>query len=148
MASMQMLDLLKKGEQFHQALATYYRRMSKHVEREEVRELLDYLSAHEDQLGHCLENYERAAPRAVANHWFKWVPDTDLAKRMVECELPTNATPEDIVRIARHFDDCQIQLFQELIETCVPGQTRDALGNLLEMEQQQEKLLVRNLQAW
>jgi rubrerythrin len=148
MAAMQMLDLLKKGERFHQALAVYYRELSARAQSEEVRELLDYLSNHEDHLGRCLRQYERGAPPSVANYWFKWVPDSNLAGRIQEEALPSDARPEDVVRLARRFDDCQVQVYQELVETCPPGQMRDALGNLLEMEQQQERLLVRNLQSW
>ena len=148
MAAIQMIDLLKKGEAFHQNLAAYYEQVSHDVDREDVRIILDYMSRHEEYLGHCFEDYEKHAPKAVAEHWFKWVPDTNFAKIMEQASIPHDATVEDVIRLARHFDDCLIQLYQQLVEMSPPGLLRDALGKLLEMEQQQEKLMVRNLQQW
>ena len=148
MGSMRMMDLLKKGEAFHEQLAAYYERLSHEVDREEVRIILEYVSRHETYLGHCFEDYEKHAPKAVAEHWFKWIPDTRFSALMEAEAIPHDAEVDDVIRMARRFDDCLIQLYQELVEMSPPGQLRDALGKLLEMEQQQEKLMVRNLQHW
>ena len=148
MAALQMMDLLKRGEDFHQRLAGYYQGLSRKAGREKTRELLDYLSQHEMHLGHCLEDYERQAPRTVTGHWFQWVPDMDTARRMEEATLSEDASAAEVIELARRLDGCQIQFYQELVETCPPGELREVLGGLLEMERQQERLLVRNLEAW
>ena len=148
MTALPMTELLKRGESFHLELARYYRSLSEKAEREETRELLDYLSRHEGNLGHCIEDCGREAPPAAAGHCFQWVPDVDAARHLAPAALPADAGSAEVIALARRLEDCQVQLYQELVETCPPGDLRDLLGGLLEVERQQEKLLVWNLQTW
>jgi len=146
MPAQKMLDLLKRGEQFHQNLAAYYQRLGKEVRRTDVKHVLEYMQRHEEYLEHCFHEYQLDAPKSVRDAWFRAAPTLDLDKMMRDATIDPEMRVDDVIAMALHFDDCLIQLYRQFAEIAVSENLRDALNTLLEMEREEERKAIWALQ--
>ncbi|MBI2422026.1 MAG: hypothetical protein HYV27_04280 [Candidatus Hydrogenedentes bacterium] len=146
MASCQMIDMLKRGEQFHHLLADYYENMENHVGREDVKMVLDYMRRHEEFLAQCFRDYEEQAPRGITQAWFKVRPDDHLLELLESVEIRPDVSVDEVVRQAMRFDEALIGLYRQLSEVAVSEQLREALEKILLLELQEEKKLTQQFQ--
>lgn len=146
MAAVQMIDLLKRGEQFHKDLADYYENLESHMRREEVRRVLEYMSWHERCLEHCFHDYEKSAPQGVAHAWFKGVPDINLARLLDEARIAPDASVDDVLQLALRVDDALIEIYKFLRERTMSEELKEVLDQLMTMEREEEKRMAWSLQ--
>ncbi|GMV94630.1 MAG: hypothetical protein AMXMBFR82_44080 [Candidatus Hydrogenedentota bacterium] len=143
MAPLRLIDVLKKAEAFHRDLSHYYQSHIAETKDEQIRVLLDYLSRHEAYLQHCLEEYEHGASRGVLEAWFKVSPDLRAFPRIEKFRFGADLTSEELVELGLDLDRFLISVYRELIERSISTPLREALTDLLEMEQREEIKVMR-----
>ncbi len=55
-----------------------------------------------------------------------------------------NLNLDDVVEMALRFDECLVQLYQEMVKNAETDEVREAFQNLLEMEKKEELKLVKD----
>lgn len=145
MAGCQMIDLLRRGQKFHEELAAYCRRLRHHTRNKELREALSVVRRHETWLAHCMETYARDAPAGVTHAWFKVTPDNDAGAVLKRASIRQDMEPDEAIALALACDECLARLFERLASMTSSSELRDALTGLLDMERSEEKKLARQL---
>lgn len=143
MAPCRIVDLLERARKFHRDLADFYARLSHDAERQEVKQLLDYMSRHEEYLDCCLREYEKGASKAVLDTWFKPGPDFSEFTSFEHFRMHPDMTVDEIIDLALRLDQCLMKLYAYLAERAVCRECADALRELLEMEQTEERRVLR-----
>lgn len=146
MPAQQMRDLLHLTERFHGALAEYYRRLENKVRREEVKQILGFLGRHEQFIKMALEEYERSAPKGVANAWFTNFPAFKMPEPLKDRPVDPEMSVEELLELALHFDNSLIAWCQQIAARELPGELRAAIEAILELEREEEKRIVRGVQ--
>ena len=146
MAAIQVSDLLIRCQHFHHRLAEYYEGLENEVRRPEVRAMLDFMARHEHHLEHCIELYSKTAAPGVTQAWFKVAPDDQAGKLLHEATVDPDMGVEDVIEMAMRFDDYLIRVYRQLAESTQNSQLREALENLLELEESEERRLAWDLQ--
>jgi len=147
MSYVKLIDLLKKGEDFHRNLAAYYEQLEQEATRSDVKYMLEHMRLHEEVLANAIHAYESEAPAGIIDNWYQYEPDTNLAKMIAEVEVGPDMTPDDAIEMAVRFDSAMVMLYKQLREMSPPTEVREALDKILEMEEEQRKRLVRGLQG-
>ncbi len=144
MGPMRTIDILRKAEQFHQQLSAYYASLGRAAHREEVKQLLDYMSRHELYLGHCIQEYERGGSKSVMEAWFKISPQFPMDKWLSTVAFTPEMTTEEVAGIAMQLDAYLLQIYEMLINRATSQELRASLANLLEMEKREEIKIMRS----
>lgn len=147
MAAHQMIDILRWSEQFHEDLSAYYASLRNGAEREQVRQLLEYLSRHERCLELCFKEYEATAPRAVSDAWFKNLPDLKHPDLTTHAGLQPDMSVDEVLQLALRMDDTLIEIYQHIANTVVTTELRESVEAILEMEREEERIMVRQTQG-
>ncbi|MFP4500412.1 MAG: hypothetical protein ACLFTT_05385 [Candidatus Hydrogenedentota bacterium] len=146
MAAIQMSELLKRCQQFHHRLAEHYEEMEHEVRRANVRAMLDFMARHERHLEQCLALYEKTAAPNVAHAWFRVAPH-DEAKRLLHDDVvDPDMGVEDVIDMAMRFDECLVRMYRRLAESTQNTALKEALENLLALEEREEARLAWDLQ--
>lgn len=144
MAPLRLIDVLKKAEAFHRDLSRFYHSQISQTDDEDFRVLLDHLSRHEAHLQHCIEEYERGPSRSVLETWFKISPNLRAFPRICRFRDGTAMGREELIQLGLELDRFLIAVYRELIARAVSAPLRDALTDLVEMEQREEIRLLRS----
>lgn len=147
MAATQIIDILKRGEEFHKQLAIHYAKMRDAATKEDIRECLDFLSAHEARIGHTLHDYNHDVPSVVRDSWVKPAPVLEAEKLLHELDARGEITLADLGRIAGHLDEAVAQIFRHLAERSMSAEVREALEALTHLEDEERKRLLFGLTA-
>lgn len=146
MSYIKVIDLLKKGENFHRDLAAYYENLEHDALKPEVKAMLAHMRLHEEALANTIHIYESEAPKGVLDTWFQYEPEANLAKMVSEIEVEADMSPDDVVEMALSFDNAMVILYQQLREMSPPTEVREAIDRVLELETEERKRLFRALQ--
>lgn len=146
MPAQQMRDLLHLTERFHGALAEYYDRLGNKVRREEVKQVLNFLGRHEQFIKMALEEYERSAPKGVADAWFTNFPEFKAPELLKDRPIDPEMSVEELLELALEFDNSLIAWYEQIAARDLPGELRTAIGSLLDLEREEEKRVVSGVQ--
>lgn len=143
MAPLRLIDVVKKAEAFHRDLSRFYHSHVADTQDEQIRMLLEYLSRHEEYLQHCLEEYERKGSERVLNSWFKVAPNLRAFPRIERFRFGSDMKREELIELGLELDRFLMSIYRELIARAISEPLREALTNLLEMEQREEIKMMR-----
>ncbi len=143
MAPLRLIDVVKKAETFHRDLSLFYQSRMSETHDEQIQVLLDYLSRHEAHLQHCLEEYERGTSRSVLETWFKVSPNLRAVPRVQRFRGGAKMGRDELIQLGLELDRFLISVYKELIARAISAQLRDALSDLVEMEQREEIRVMR-----
>lgn len=147
MAAKRMIDFLREAEAFHEELHRLYESLEHEAFREDVKALLTYMSVHQEAIARCLRDYERGAGRKVLDAWFKVAPDVTHPTEWRRLELRPDTTPSEVVAYAMKMDASLMAMYETLLREAVSQDLRDALQNILDIEQREEVKLLRTSSA-
>lgn len=146
MGSQRIIDIIKRAEQFHNDLAHYYAELGEHEQSEEVRHALDFMSRHELQLQRCIQEYEKEAPKAIAETWVQSMPDLRNLDMVNKAELHADMSIEEVIAMVMSFDQVMIDIYKHLCDRAISQDLREALEKLLTLEEESERRALRGLQ--
>lgn len=146
MAAIQMVDLLKRCQQFHHRLAEHYEEMEHAVHREDVRMMLDFMARHERHIEHCLAIYEKTADPGVAEAWLRVAPDDALKHLLDDEPVNPDMRVEDVIEMAMVFDHGLIRMYRQLASSTHNSKLREVLESLLDLEEREDRRLAWDLQ--
>jgi hypothetical protein len=122
-------DILGQVRDFHHQLSTLYGSLSKKVEKECLKVLLNYLGSHEKHLEESMANYEGEVSRKILDAWFLFPSSKKLLGTNcdVEIENEKNLTVDEVIQLALKLNGCLIDLYSKVIESSVLEEVRDIL---------------------
>lgn len=147
MSYVKMIDLLRRGEKFHNDLAAYYESLKESARREDVKMMLEYIKRHETFLAQTLKAYEAEAPSKVLDTWFQYEPEASLMDAINSVAIDPDMTPDDVIELAVKLDECLISLYKQMKEFSPPAEVLEAVDKLLEIEEEQRNKMVHGLQG-
>lgn len=143
MPPVRMIDVLKRAREFHELLSVKYADSSALAERPDVKVLLTFISRHEAALAQALRDYEKGASKSVLESYFEATPDFTNLMATDHTHIAPDATFDEVVDIALHYDEALLTVYRECEREAASEELRDAIHNLLEMEQQEEVKVMR-----
>jgi len=142
----QMVDILRRGQRFHEELAAYCRQTRRHTHSDELRRALSVVGRHEAWLAHCIEAYTTDVPSKVAKAWFRGTPDDDTTVMLRHMRITEETEPDEAIAMTLEYDECLARLFSRLLDVAATPELRDALQGLLDLERSEEMKLSHQLQ--
>lgn len=140
----QTRDVLDQVRDFHRQVSELYHRLADEAGKERIKMLLDYMSRHEQNMEESLKEYEDEASEMILNTWFQFVPDDSILKSVQDIQLQPDMSVEDVISLALRLDDILIDLYKRMVEEAEIPEVQEVFQNLLEMENQEKHLSVRN----
>jgi hypothetical protein len=140
----QTRDVLAGAEAFHRQISEYYHRVSDQSSQQRIKMLLDYLSRHEQQLADSLADYEHDASQAVMDTWFQSKHKMDICAVLKDVEISPDMSVDDVVDVGLKVDECLIAMYRDLAESAPSEDVRNVFQNLLDMEEEEKRRLVKN----
>ncbi|MCP4220469.1 MAG: hypothetical protein GY765_37925 [bacterium] len=139
-------DVLDHARDFHRQLSVFYNKVGSGFHKERVKMLLFYLSRHEKQLEKSLADYEKDVSEKILKTWFQFAPNKETLNQCVNLSLvdKENLTVDKVTDLALELDNCLIKLYEETAKQTDVPEVKEIFLNLLEMEKQEEKKLVRD----
>ena len=144
MAYEQTRDVLADAEAFHRQIGEYYHQVSGQSAKQRIKMLLDYLSRHEEQLADSLADYEQDASQAVMDTWFQSKHKMDICALLKDVRISPEMSVDDVVDVGLKVDECLIAVFRDLAENAPCEDVRNLFRNLLELEEEEKRRLVKN----
>jgi hypothetical protein len=135
--------VLKRAQEFHELLSIKYSDSSAYANRPDVKVLLTFISRHESALAQSLRDYERGASKAVLESYFEATPDFRNLMVTDTTHIAPDARFEDVVELALRYDEALMTIYRECEREAASEDLRDAIHNLLEMEQREEVRVMR-----
>lgn len=145
MANQQVKDVLDSTRKVHERAGTYFAHLAKQSDNARVQMLLGYLSAHEQHLAEAVRNYEEEASEKILATWVSSTTSvTRLAEQLDWDEASRSAaTFDELVALGLEIDNQVIAVYDDLAQRAEPEWLREIFADLLDMEQQEEKMLAK-----
>lgn len=132
------------AQNIHSHLSKIYHTVGNSTDRERLKLLLEYMSSQEKIIKSCIEEYENSLSRKVLNTWFKYVPKDIQIDYSKILSVNSSTDIDDIITLALDIDDKLISMYSEMAEHSDCESVKDAFSNLVQLEQQNKKNLVRS----
>jgi len=139
----QVIDFLHWAAGYHTRLHDFYAEKEREAERPEVQALLRYMARHQEILGHIIEAYEKGSSRDVLQTWYKVSPDPKAFETVDASLFRPDMTVEEVIDLALDLDKRLLDLYRMLVPDAESDRLREAIGNLLADEEQEEIRLLR-----
>jgi rubrerythrin len=144
MAPRRMIDFLHWAENYHKRLRQFYESHTKEAARPEVRSLLDYMAQHQAILARVIEEYEKDAPRAVLDTWFKVSPDPKAFKDPDAAGFRADMTTGEVIDLALDLDRSLREMYSVLLRSADSVALREMIQNLIDAENREQVRLLRS----
>jgi rubrerythrin len=144
MGSESVRDILEHAREFHRQLGGYYASLRDASEKERVRMLLDYMSAHERGLDEALAAYESLAGKAVIGTWYKSALDCALLEAKKLLPLRHDMSADEVIRCAMDVDHCLLDVYRRLAESAVAEDVKKLFEGLVRETEKQDRRLIRD----
>ena len=143
MANEQVKDVLDSTRSVHERAHVYFANLASRCAEPRAKMLLDYLSEHEQRLGQAICDMQADAAPKVLDTWVNSVePVGHLADRLDwDTASRSTASFDELVALGLEIDNKVIDIYSDLAQRAEPPWLRDTFQSLLEMEQQEEKLM-------
>lgn len=134
MAPRQFVDFLNWAKAYHEEGAKHLRAAGEEVESPLARDLLSYVSKHEELLGRMIADYEKDCPKHILNAWFKVSPDLKSVHHLYDVPFQADVKAPDIVSrlVAMHED--LILVYDVLRREALSTEVQSAIEDLLQNE--------------
>lgn len=140
----QVKDVLDYGKALHTQMRGYYEQVREQSDQSRVKMLLDYLSRHGHHMEDALDRFEHDAQKAVLNTWLQYTPSVDLDEVLKGCAVDPDMSVDELLKVAVDFDNVLIDLYREAAREVEEPHAREALENLIAMEDGEKRLTVYN----
>ena len=145
----QEIEIIEQISAFHKHLNEFYDSLKEKTKDPKAKLLLDYLSHHEKLREDYLIKYKEFAPNRELKSWIRR-PSKNLTNQISECskkiESLSSYSVDDIVKIALHFDDCLVKLYEKLaIEEKTKRSHTNVFFYMMKRTKQHEKNLSRDV---
>jgi len=141
----QVKDILEWTREFHSLIAQRLGQTSGNSERAKL--LLEYFSDHEERLAYVVARFEEDADAGLLNSWFQDVTEFDELPSTEELnERLKNADENEVVKLVVHCHDQIIAAYKALLNESDIESVSDILSNLVQLEENEKMLLVRDSQ--
>ncbi len=148
----QIRDLLEYAIQLHQCLRDWLDRARGYPQEKKVALLLDYLAEREQRLITALKDYlkelEEEDPK-VLEIWLPYPPDPypwhEMLSRIAQFPAHEGLSFEEIDRAIVGITADLITILQNAYDENDDRDVRAVLGNIIQLEQQEERQLARNI---
>ena len=137
-------DILAEAEAFHRQIGEYYHQLSDQAEKQRIKMLLDYLGRHEEHLANSLADYEQNASAAVLDTWFQSKHKLNVCEILKDVKIAPEMSVDDVIELGLKLDECLITIYRDLAEDAQSEDVRTVFQNLLDMEEEEKRQLVRN----
>ncbi len=139
----QVRDILDHAREFHKKLHEFYQQLANQEESARIKLLLEYLGGHESFLEQGIANFEESASEQILDTWFQFTQDEALLQLPEKLDLKPHMPVEEVIRIGLELDDRLIKLYKDALENSDVPEVQQVFDNLLAMEQQEQRHLVR-----
>lgn len=139
----QVRDILDHAREFHKKLHEFYQQLASQEKAARIKLLLEYLDGHEKLLEQGIANFEQSASEQILDTWFQFTQDDEILKLPETLQLKSYMSVEEVIRMGLELDDRLIKLYKDAVENSEVPEVQDVFNNLLAMEQQEERHLVR-----
>lgn len=148
----QICDILEHAIEVHERLRSWVEQARQHKQNKKVVLLLDYLAGREQKLIDALRDYlkelEEEDPK-VLEVWLPYPPDpnpmNEMLTRLAELQVRDEMNFEEIDRTIVGFVAELIDILKDAYNQNDDRDVREVLGNMIQLEQQEEKQLARNI---
>lgn len=144
MAYEQTRDILANAESFHRQIGEYYHQLGDHAHKQRIKMLLEYLSRHEEHLADSLADFEQNASTAVMETWFNSKHKLNACEILKDIQIAPEMSVDDVIDLGLQLDECLITMYRDLAENAQCEDVRSVFQNLLDMEEEEKRQLVRN----
>lgn len=139
----QVRDILDHAREFHKKLHELYQQLADQEEAARIKLLLEYLGGHEKLLEQGIANFEQSASEEILDTWFQFTQDDAILKLPETLQLKPHMAVDEVIRMGLELDDRLIKLYRDAVENSEVPEVQEVFDNLLAMEQQEERHLVR-----
>lgn len=148
----QLRDVLEFAIEIHQKLLDWVERARSHRQEKKVALLLDYLAEREKRLIGALRDYlkelEEEDPK-VLQVWLPYPPDPnplhEMAVRIAHLKVHDGMDFKEIDRTIVGFVSELIDVLKGAYNENDDPDVREVLGNMIQLEEQEERQLARNI---
>ena len=139
----QVRDILDHAREFHKRLGEFYQNLADHEEAARIKMLIEYLGKHEKLLEQGMVNFEESVSKQILDTWFQFTQDKTILKLPKAMDIKSHMSVEDVIRIGLELDNRLIEFYKDAAENSEVPELKEVFNNLLEMEQEEERHLVR-----
>ncbi|WP_425397237.1 hypothetical protein [Aeoliella sp.] len=145
MASEQVRNVLRCTRGIHERAAIFFTHLAKRCQQERARMLLDYLAGHERHLADAILETEAGAGDKILGTWVTTTkPVAHLVDQMDWDEAHNEgASFDELVETGLEIANRVIEVYDDLARRAEPAWVQEIFFQLLDMEQQEEKLMAK-----
>ncbi len=140
----QVKDVIEYSHEIHSRLAKFYDDLNNQHQKSRIKMLLDYLGRHERNFASCLAEYEQDTAQGLMDTWLEFAPTSKIDEKIKYLPLHTDMTLYQLVDCALDLDNIVVELYRDAQEHVEIPELTELFQNLIEMENQEKKSMVRN----
>ncbi|MCH9692052.1 MAG: hypothetical protein K0U59_08350 [Gammaproteobacteria bacterium] len=138
-------DLIEEGSDFHAKLSQRYGEFEQMVANERIGLLLDQLRRREESMSSALKNFCLSVPPGALHTWLQFAPEGRESEFLQRLRNVNLKDLEEISALAMEIDIYLADLYRSLLQGVDTPSARDALENLVRLEELEEHTLSMNL---
>ncbi len=138
MAVVTVAEVLRRAEEFEQAIAGFYAKVADRTSRDGVRLLAGHMSRHRVRLVESLDCLPSEEVAVICSTPLRFEPEGADCHCLKEIELPVAATAAEFLDTALNFDECLIRFYRGVIRQPVKQEVRVLFEEFICLEERDE----------
>lgn len=136
MAVITVADALRRAEEFEQAVAAFYSKLSLEAEQDGVRLLTGYMSRRRPRVPEKLAALSRDRLAAISLTPMAYEPCGADCQCLEGMRLPVTGSAQEVLDIALNFNECLARFYRQIIRQVSDPAVVELFESLVCLEQQ------------
>ena len=140
----QIKDVIDLVNNLNNEIIMYYDNLQNQIDREQIKQLIEYLKKEKAKIKKILEIYKEDGSRAELQSWIQFIPEKAIEKEIENFQIREDMSTDEVVEIAVYFNNWMEDIFKHLIDKAGSRQTREVFSAFLNVMQQDKLHLSAN----
>jgi len=140
------IDFIEFVRSLHTDFKNYFEKIIDEINQEKIRMVLGYLAEHENRMVETLNYYKEGLGKGIEDTWYQFIDLPDKPSCLKNFAFDKDMSIDDVLELVSKVDNCLINLYKKLSEISVSAETQKVFENLAELEKNELRRIIHNIQ--
>jgi hypothetical protein len=132
----QIKDIIELVKDLTDEILAYYDHLQNQTDREQIKQLINYLKKEKSKFKKILERYEEEEYQTELQSWIQFIPEKSIVREIENFHVRNDMSADEVIEIAVYLNNWLEDIFKHMIDKSGSKKTRDAFSALLAVLQQ------------
>ena len=140
------IDFIMFVRNLHSDFKNYFEKILDNQNQEKIKMILGYLAEHESKMVQTLNEYVKGLAKSIEETWYQFIELPKKPTCLKNLSFKGDMSIDSVLELISKMDNCLINLYKKLSEISVTDETRKIFQNLADLEKNELRRVVHNIQ--